>query len=150
MAKEKNGDRVYVHVEKAFNVPAEKVFDAWVNTAALSSWMFGPSVREEEIVSLTNDPKPEGRFSFVVKRGNDILDHTGTYLEVQRPTRLVFTWGVNIEPGEESVVKIDIQPTKDGCYLKLEHDMDIKWSDYAERTREGWTYMIGLLKERLV
>lgn len=145
MENSKITDRVFVHVEKSFNVPAERVFDAWLDVASMRNWMFGPSVRDEEIVSLNNDPRPQGRFSFVVKRGNEILDHTGTYLEIQRPARLVFTWGVNMEGGAESVVKIDIRDTPEGCHLKLEHDMDVKWAEYAERTQEGWTYMLNLL-----
>ena len=145
---EKN-KRIVVTVEKTFSEPAESVFDAWLDTRSLSHWMFGPTVRDEEIVSLTNDPRPQGRFSFIVKRGDSVLDHKGTYLEIVRPTRLVFTWGVDVEPGDESIVVISIVATKDGCTLTLSHDMDMKWSDYAKRTEEGWTYMLELLKNRL-
>lgn len=137
--------RVFVQVEKAFDEPAETVFDAWLDTDMLSHWMFGPSVRNEEILNLTSDPRPGGRFSFQVRRDNEILNHIGAYLEVQRPSLLVFTWGVDIEPGDESVVTIRITPSATGCVLQLVHDMDIKWSEYADRTEEGWTYMIGLL-----
>lgn len=141
--------RVVVTVKKFFSEPAESVFDAWLDTRSLSYWMFGPTVRDEEIISLTNDPKPQGRFSFIVKRGDTVLNHIGTYLEITRPTRLVFTWGVDVEPGDESIVAIDIVDSSDGCTLTLNHDMDMKWSEYAKRTEEGWTYMLELLKNRL-
>ncbi|MBC9932035.1 SRPBCC family protein [Chitinophaga qingshengii] len=141
--------RVFVQVEKAFEASAEKVFDAWLDIELLSHWMFGPAVRNEEILNLTNDPRPGGRFSYQVKRGNDILNHIGNYLEVKRPSLLVFTWGVDQEPGDESVVTIRITPTATGCLLQLEHDMDGKWAAYADRTEEGWTYMTGLLYDYL-
>lgn len=148
MSKE-TGKRVFVSVEKTFDEPAETVFDAWLDVDQLGRWMFGPTVREEEIVSLTNDPRPGGRFSYRVRRAGTEIDHIGTYLEIERPRRLVFTWGAGIEPGDESIVTIRIEPSGGGCTLYLQHDMDIKWSEYAQRTEEGWTMMIGLLQERL-
>jgi len=149
MQNEQKNNRFAVHVEKAFTEPAEKVFDAWLDIKFLGKWMFGPSVRKEEIVSLTNDPVTNGRFSFKVKRDADVLDHMGTYLEISRPTKLVFTWGVDTEPGDESIVTIIISSTDSGCILSLTHDMDSKWSEYGERTKQGWSYMIDLLHDRV-
>ena len=141
---------VKVTVKKEFHVPAEKVFDAWLDTKMISRWMFGPDVRDEEIIKLENTPKAGGRFSYVVKRGGEEIDHIGTYREVQRPNRLVFTWGVDVEAGDESVVTIDIEPTENGCRLTLVHEMDPKWEEYVDRTREGWTYMLDKLQKIIV
>lgn len=44
-------------VERQFEVTPEKVFDAWLDPDRLAQWMFGPKVRDEEIVRLTLDPK---------------------------------------------------------------------------------------------
>lgn len=136
---------IKVTVEKKFNVPAEKVFDAWLDPNSLNRWMFGSEVRDEKIITLENDPKKDGQFSYVVERDGDIINHTGTYREVQRPNRLVFTWGVDVEAGDESVVTIDIESTENGCQLTLVHEMDPKWAEYADRTKEGWTFMMDKL-----
>lgn len=140
-------DRPQVKVTKNFSVSAEKVFDAWLDPELLSRWMFGPEVREEKIVALENDPHKGGRFSYVVLRDGKEIDHKGTYRKIDRPHRLVFTWGVDVEAGDESVVTIDITPTDDGCRLTLVHEMDPKWAEYKDRTKEGWAYMLGKLKE---
>ncbi len=141
--------RISVTVRKSFRWPAEAVFNAWLDVRLLDQWMFGASVRDEEIISLTNDPRPGGRFSYKVKRGDTVLDHTGTYLEIEQPGRLVFTWGVDIDPGDDSVVTIVIEPAENGCTLTLQHDMDAKWAAYADRTKAGWTYMLNVLETRL-
>lgn len=148
-----------VKVTKEFSVQPEKVFDAWLDPSLLSKWMFGPDVREEEIISLTNNPKPGGAFSYVVRRsGKDLdhqgtyseeLDHRGTYREIDRPSRLVFTWGVNKEAGDESVVTIEIESSDDGCRLTLIHELDPKWEEYADRTRQGWGFMLDKLQETI-
>ena len=141
--------RLQIEIVKNFNVAPEEVFDAWLDPGMLSRWMFGPEVREEEIVSLQNNPEKGGTFSFVVLRDGEEIDHRGTYREINRPQRLVFTWGVDTEAGDESVVFISIEATADGCRLTLVHKMDPKWEEYKERTKEGWTYMLSKLKEIL-
>lgn len=141
--------RIQIEVVKNFTAAPEKVFDAWLDPEVLSRWMFGPEVRDEEIVSLENNPEESGTFSFVVRRDGNKLDHKGTYREINRPNRLVFTWGVDTEARDESVVFISIEATADGCRLTLVHKMDPKWEEYKERTIEGWTYMLSKLKEIL-
>lgn len=140
----------HVEIVKEFSVQPEKVFDAWLDTNFLSKWMFGPDVRDEEIIKLENNPEKGGQFSYVVKREDEELDHRGTYREVSRPHRLVFTWGVDEEAGDESVVTIEIESTDGGCRLTLVHELDPKWEEYVDRTREGWTFMLEKLQETLI
>lgn len=142
-------ESIKVIVRKEFDTSAEKVFDAWLDPDWLNRWMFGPDVRKEEIIKLENKPEKGGTFSFAVKRDGDIINHMGTYREVQRPKRLVFTWGVDAEAGDESVVTITIQSIEGGCRLTLVHTMDPKWEEYKDRTQEGWNYMLDKLNELL-
>ena len=79
-------------VTRRFELPAGRLFDAWLDTGLLSQWMFGPNVRQEEIVRLSNDPREGGAFSFVVRRQANEVNHIGVYREISRPHRLVFTW----------------------------------------------------------
>jgi uncharacterized protein YndB with AHSA1/START domain len=139
-----------VNVTKEFKKSSKKVFDAWLDTDLLSKWMFGPDVRDEEIIKLENNPVEDGQFSYVVMRGKEELDHRGTYRKVQRPNRLVFTWGVNEEAGDESMVTIDIEATKNGCQLTLVHELNPKWKEYKDRTREGWTFMLEKLETTIL
>jgi uncharacterized protein YndB with AHSA1/START domain len=141
-------NNVKVQVSCSFEADASSVFNAWLDPETIAQWMFGETVRDEKIIKLETDPKEGGRFSFVVQRGNDVLNHTGTYLELRPYTRLVFTWG--IEPDVDgSVVYIDITPQGNGCHLSLVHEMDPKWEAYATRTKDGWMFMLNKLKEKL-
>lgn len=139
-----------VRITKSFSTLPEKVFDAWLDTDMLGKWMFGPDVRDEEIMKLENNPVEGGQFSYVVMRGKEELDHRGTYREIRRPNRLVFTWGVNEAAGDESVVTINIEATKNGCKLTLFHNLDPKWKKYQDRTREGWTFMLEKLETTIL
>ncbi len=139
---------VTVQIKHRFNATAERVFDAWIDPAMLGRWMFGPAVREEEILHIVADARVGGSFSFLVRRQQQEFDHIGDYLEIDRPRRLAFSWGVG--PAlPESRVTIDIAPFEGGCELTLTHEMHRKWADFAERTKGGWSTMLQALEKAL-
>jgi uncharacterized protein YndB with AHSA1/START domain len=139
-----------VHVTRRLVAAPERVFDAWLDPALLGQWMFGIALPDDQIVRLSVDPRVGGRFSFVVRRKGQEIDHVGTYQEIDRPRKLAFTWGVaGHSEGDYSVVTIEIAPLNSGCELTLTHAMDAKWVAYAERTHAGWTKMIEALAKWL-
>src|SRR6185312_11586749 len=87
-------DPVIVRVTQGFNASPERVFDAWFDPVLIGQWMFGPRLRDEEIVHLKTDARLGGTFSFLVTRQSTPIDHIGTYREIERPRRIVFTWGI--------------------------------------------------------
>ncbi len=137
--------KVQVRVERRFTISPEQLFDAWLDPAFLGRWMFGPALRDEEIVQLTVDARVGGTFSFVVRRHGVELNHVGRYLHMNRPHRLMFTWGIAGLSEDESRVILDFLPSGTGCELTLMHELHPEWSDYAEDTEAGWMMMLDAL-----
>jgi uncharacterized protein YndB with AHSA1/START domain len=133
-----------VRVFQPFSHPAERVFEAWLDPALIGRWMFGPAVREEEIIRLVINARMGGAFSFLVRREGREIDHVGTFLELVRPTRLAFTWGI-APPIETSRVLVDLTPLPDRCELTLTHELHPAWAHFADRTAVGWSNMLGAL-----
>lgn len=141
---------VQVTVTHRFEAAAEDVFDAWTDPDVVAKWMLASPIQDEEVLHISVDARTGGRFSFVVRREGVDLDHQGQYLEIDRPRRLVFTWGVNEDPGETSVVTVEIAPSPGGgCQLTLTHEMIDKWADYAERTQQGWGRIIAAIAQTI-
>lgn len=138
-------EKVSITLERIMAASPEAVYDAWLKPEWLGKWMFGPAVREEEILRLENDPVVGGQFSYLVKRGDDIINHVGTYLVLVPGRQLSFTWGIEGVSVDESVVNIELFTAAGGCRLVLTHELAADWADYAGRTREGWTFMLGKL-----
>lgn len=136
-----------VQIVKEFNASSEMVFDAWLDPEKIGRWMFGPGIRDEEILKLELNPIVGGAYSFVVRRGEEVINHLGRYLVLERPRRLEFTWGIESESEEESVVSIEIEPAGKGCKLTLTHKLDPKWKEYADRTHAAWSRMLDELEE---
>jgi uncharacterized protein YndB with AHSA1/START domain len=135
-----------VRVTRTFTAAPERVFDAWLQPETIALWMFGHTGLKEEVVHLRTDPRVGGAFSFLVRRGDEEVDHVGHYLEIDRPRRLVFTWTVVPEPEEGSRVTIEIAPAAGGgCALTLTHEIPPAYAKWVKRTEEGWTRLLEAL-----
>jgi uncharacterized protein YndB with AHSA1/START domain len=75
----------------------------------------------------------------------------GTYLELDRPRKIAFTWIVDeAEEANPSTVTLTIQPEPEGCVATIVHEMDAKWADYESRTESGWARMLDEVERLLV
>lgn len=74
---------------RVFDATPETLFAAWTEPALLARW-FGP--RSAQVLHCALDPRPGGalRFCHRFPDGMEVWV-AGTYLEVQPPSRLVFT-----------------------------------------------------------
>jgi len=139
---------VLVTVTHSFGVTAERVFDAWIDPAKIGKWMFGRPLRDEDVLHVTTDPKVGGAFSFLVRREGKEIDHIGTYLEIERPRRLIFSWGT-AQGDASSRVIIEIVSTPSGRDLTLTHEMNPDWAFMKDRVAESWANMLASTTSRL-
>ncbi|RYG41416.1 SRPBCC domain-containing protein, partial [bacterium] len=98
-----------------------------------------------EIQKIEIDPTVGGRFTFVDRReGEDIL-HTGEYLEIDRPRRIVFTWSIPESSDDVSKVTIEITPKAMGCDVVLTHELKPEWVNYRKDIAGSWKKMLDAL-----
>ena len=106
-------------VTRRFDTSAERVFDAWLDVQRVRRW-FGPDLGPVTFVDI--DARVGGAFCIVQQRGGDDVEHVGSYLEIERPHLLAFTWRVPPSP-ESSRVSVEIEGVEGGCELTLRHEM---------------------------
>jgi uncharacterized protein YndB with AHSA1/START domain len=143
-----SSDPVIVRVTRRFSASPERVFNAWLDPGMIGRWMFGPALRDEEVVRISVDARIGGAFSFVVRRQGQEIEHLGKYLEMDRPHRIVFTWAT-ADTEDVSRVIVDIVPLEAGCELSLTHELHPDWADFASRAEDGWTKMLNALSATL-
>ena len=134
---------VPVRVTQRFAAPPEQVFDAWLEAGNAGRWLFATPGGRMTRVEI--DPREGGRFAIVERRGGQDAEHFGTYLEIQRPRRLVFSFSVERDSQKADPVTIEIAPIAGGCELTLTHHMQPEWAEYAARTKEGWAGILQRL-----
>ncbi|MGJ0393526.1 MAG: SRPBCC family protein [Methylocystis sp.] len=132
-----------VTVTHRYAAPPEHIFDAFLTVNVAGHFLFATA--SGEMVTVEIDPRVGGHFVFTERRP-DMGDvrHTGEYLEIVRPRRLVFTFGVPQYDPRMTTVTIGIEPVAGGSQLTLTNE-GIPL-DYVERNREGWSRILaGLL-----
>lgn len=112
-----NTSRKDVRVTHAFSASAERVFDAWLDVDIARQFLFATDAGT--MVRAELDPQTGGHFTFVDRRNDGDVLHTGTYLVINRPTQIVFTFSVPQYSAEMTEVTIDILRVGTGCELTL-------------------------------
>jgi uncharacterized protein YndB with AHSA1/START domain len=146
-----------VQVKHRFNVPVERVFDAWLTPSLASRFLF--ATRTGNILRCEIEPEVGGNFTVTDRRphsdGDESVfdaEHQGTYVEIDRPRRLVFDFGVPPYTDEPTRVAIDVVAQGVGsCELTLTHDMgDSRHAQqFEDLTRNGWIKMLATLDKEL-
>ncbi|HEX3870840.1 MAG TPA: SRPBCC family protein [Pirellulales bacterium] len=134
--------RATVIVKRRFDATAEAVFDAWLDPERAGRWLFATPTGQ--MVRVEIDARIGGGFEMVERRDGENIEHVGTYLEIDRPRRLVFSFTVPKFSNEATRVEIDIAPEMKGWELLLTHHG--VFAEYAERTSDGWSSILDNLK----
>ena len=146
-------ERVSAKVSHRFTAAPERVYDAWLDPAKLRAWM-SAALKEMglsgDMRRIEVDARVGGTFFFSDMRDAGEAKHWGTYLALDRPRRIVFTWIVDAsQEADPSKVTITIEPDGAGSLVTIVHDMAAEWASYVEKVEMGWSNMLRAI-DRLV
>ena len=90
------------------------------------------------------DPRPGGNYRCQVIPGHTAL---GEFVELDRPRRLVFTWGWDgqdaVPPGT-STIEVELTPEGDGTSLRFVHK-DLPGAEQVASHAHGWDHYLDRL-----
>ncbi|HEX6177456.1 MAG TPA: SRPBCC domain-containing protein [Thermoanaerobaculia bacterium] len=89
-------------IRREIEASTEELFDAWLDPDRLARWM--PPSGAAGSVDL--DPREGGSFEIVTHTREGALPYRGTYIAIERPRRLVFTWRSPMTSDEEATVTV--------------------------------------------
>jgi len=128
-----------VVIERLIPAPPRVVFEAWLDREALQRFMCGgPGVR---VTRAECDPRVGGKFLVVMNVEGHDLPHHGEYLEIERYTRIVFTWRSHLA-GEGSRVTLRFTDAPRGqTMLTLEH-AGLTDAEIRNKHHGGWSHIL--------
>jgi uncharacterized protein YndB with AHSA1/START domain len=130
-------------VRREIAAPAEMLFDAWLDAEALGAWLRPRVVSETR---AETDPREGGDFRIVmVSEQGDVLHH-GTYREIDRPRRLVFTWSSPETDHRDSVITVTFEPLGSGSTMVEIHQVGLPDEESRAGHTEGWTDALAVLE----
>lgn len=132
-------------VSRTIAAPASKVFEAWLDPQMIAKFM--RPMPDMPAPSVKNDPVEGGRFDIVMKAGEDEIPHAGTYREISRFSRLVFTWESPFSI-EGSTVTLDFDEVDGKTNVTLTH---VKFPSEESRDNHngGWINILASLETAL-
>ena len=121
-----------VEREVAIAASPETVWELLVDPEKAVRWMG---------TAATFELRPGGLYRVDVVPGNTAV---GTFVEIDRPRRLVYTWGWESGPGSSvppgsTTVEFDLIPQDSGTLLRFRHS-DLPSSKSAESHGHGWDH----------
>ena len=139
------GDTGVVRVSRCLAVAPERAFDAWIDPAVASGWLF--STPGGQIVRCDINAQPGGAFIITDRRNGEDVAHHGTYLEIDRPRRLVFRFSVPTYSSAQSSVEVNVAADGAGASVTIEgRDVPREW---VSQTEAGWRDLLVKLEEVL-
>jgi len=133
-----------VNVTKIIHAPIERVFDAWLNSETLSQFILPmPGMPQPQ---TETDAREGGDFTIIMDVGDDKIPHTGKYLEISRPNKLVFTW-MSPCSTDGSTVTLEFSKLKENeTNVELTH---VKFIDEETRLDHegGWSNILDKLND---
>jgi uncharacterized protein YndB with AHSA1/START domain len=133
-----------VTVERLIAAAPEAVFPAWLDPDQAGRWLFRTPDGALERCEI--DARVGGGFAIWERRGADLAEHHGEYVEIGRPARLAFDFWTSFS-AERTRVTVEIAPEGGGSRLTLTHEG--VWPDWADKTRHGWSMVLEGLARTL-
>jgi uncharacterized protein YndB with AHSA1/START domain len=133
-----------VQLRRRVKARAEDIFDLWTKPDLMVLWMspFPGTVA----CKATCDLRPGGAFSLVMASQESRREVSGTYVEIDRPRKLVFTWIGPLTNNANTLVTVELHPRGDETDLVLTHER-LPTPAIVEGHTRGWGHILDHLAE---
>jgi uncharacterized protein YndB with AHSA1/START domain len=133
-----------VQIRRRVSATAEEIFDLWTRPDLMVRWM---SPFPGAVDCKANcDLRPGGGFSLVMRAEESSREVSGTYVEVERPRELVFTWMGPLTNNVNTLVTVELTPRGDETDLVPTHER-LPTSAIVEGHARGWGHILDHLSE---
>ncbi len=135
-----------VQIRRRVKAAAEQIFDLWTKPDLMVRWMspFPGAVD----CKASCDLRPGGAFSLVMTSKDASREVSGTYVEIDRPRKLVFTWMGPLTNNVNTLVTVELTPHGDETDLVLTHERLPTLAIHDGHTR-GWGHILDHLADAI-
>jgi uncharacterized protein YndB with AHSA1/START domain len=94
-----------LELRREFDATPVALFDAWLIREQWAAWI-GPEGIDCEVAVL--EPTVGGRYEITMRLANgQVMPVSGVFKTIDRPNRLVFSWGWNGDPARQSLITLE-------------------------------------------
>jgi uncharacterized protein YndB with AHSA1/START domain len=133
-----------VQLRRRVRASAEQVFDLWTKPDLMVRWM-SPYPGAVDC-KASSDLRPGGAFSLVMTSAESSREVSGTYVHIDRPRKLEFTWVGPLTNNVNTLVTVELTPRGDETDLVLTHER-LPTSAIVEGHTRGWGHILDHLAD---
>ena len=133
-----------VQIRRRVSAPAEQIFDLWTKPDLMVRWM-SPYPGAVDC-KASCDLRPGGAFSLVMSSKEASREVSGTYVQIDRPHKLMFTWLGPLTNDVTTLVTVELNPRGDETELVLTHERLPTLAIVEGHTR-GWGNILDHLAD---
>lgn len=131
-----------IQVIHRYDHKPERIFDAFLDVEQARKFLFASP--KGTMVRAEIQPYVGGTFVLVDSREQGEIEHHGTWLELDRPKKISFTFALQPDaPGD--LIEIQIKPRPRGCEILLTHEVADQMAKHKDKIAEGWMSILGNL-----
>lgn len=139
-----------LRMTRRFEASPERVFDAWLNSELANRWLFAS--QGDESFSAQRDLRVGGQWTITARRAGVDYTAVGEYLAIERPHRLVFSFGMPQFSPNIDTISVEFAPDGEGCLMTFTQsgtdiaaELEQLSGDEQGSTELGWLDMFSNL-----
>jgi uncharacterized protein YndB with AHSA1/START domain len=129
-------DGLDLRIERTFQAPADKVFEAWTSEEVMRRWFHAE--HDWETTEAQVDLRLGGAVRVVMRDPGKDAEYGGggTYTEIDPPTRLAFTWTWDRD-GRQTLIELDFLEADGATTVLLTH-RNLADEESLRDHEDGW------------
>jgi uncharacterized protein YndB with AHSA1/START domain len=134
-------------IERAFQAPAQAVFDAWTSEEVMRRWFHAE--HDWETPEAEVDLRLGGAVRVVMRNPHTNAEHGGGghYTEIEPPTRLAFTWTWD-DDTKQTLIELDFEETGGVTTVRMTHS-GLRDEESVRSHEDGWAKCFDNLERTL-
>jgi uncharacterized protein YndB with AHSA1/START domain len=107
-------------LQRRINASPARIYSAWTEPSQIVKWMHPGN---NDVIHVEMDVRVGGRFRIIMRAADgEEHDVSGTFREVVRDEKLVYTWSWRSTPERESLVTLTLRRDGELTLLTLKHE----------------------------
>jgi uncharacterized protein YndB with AHSA1/START domain len=135
-------------VERTFQAPAQRVFDAWTSEEVIRRWFHAEHDWETTVAQV--DLRLGGAVRVVMRDPDEDIEYGGGghYTEIDPPHRLAFTWTWDDDTDRDTLIELDFAETDGTTTVRLTHS-SLRDQESLISHEDGWNKCFDNLERAL-
>lgn len=135
-----------IEIKHLYALPVSTVYQAFLSADTAKNFLFRTDAGELLVAEVS--PEVGGSFLITEKREDQVVEHNGTFIELEENEKISFTFVAekNMDP---AFIELFFKKTASGSEITLVQELPDGFEKYDEMAQKGWSMILARLEKYL-